>query len=181
MERRLAVELVGVDLREHLQRVRRRIPVAPRRGRVHRMVRIGEAHPTEERPVDVAQPLDRAVGHPRGGVVLLRERIAPRLGVVPLRARRFGLHEPQSLDAALEAVAEQMARVVQTERRRPEDPVPPAHQVGDPQVVAEQHELGVLEAEVRAVPFGVDAPSPRPTRCDRSAGTGTRRRSAPCR
>ena len=107
-------------------------------------------------PSTPREPLARAVGDPRGGVILFGQRVAPRLRVVPLRARRFGLHQPQALDAALGAVAEQVARVVQAERRRAVDPVPPAHQVGDPQVVAEQHELDVLEAEVRAVPLRVD-------------------------
>ena len=146
-----------MDLREDLQRVFGRVPVAPRRGRVHRVMRIGEAHPTEERTVDAVQPLDRAVGDPRRRMIFLGERVAPGLRVVPHRAGGFGLHEPQSLDAALETVAEHVPGVVQTEGRRPEDPVPPSHQIGDAQIVAEQHELRVLEAEVGAVPFGIDA------------------------
>ena len=156
MERRLAGELVVVDRRQHLEHVVGRVPIAPRRGRVHRVVRISETHPTEERTVDRFQPFARAIGHPRGGVVFFGELVAPRLRTVPARARRFGLHQPQPFGAALEAVAEQVARVVQAERRRSVDPVPPTHEVGDTQVVAEEHELGVLEAEVRAGPFRVD-------------------------
>ena len=59
VDRRLALELVGVDFGQHFEHVGGRVAIAPRRGRVHRMVRIGEAHPTEERTVDGAQPLAR--------------------------------------------------------------------------------------------------------------------------
>ncbi len=89
-------------------------------------------------------------------MVLFRESVAPRLGVIPLRARGLGLHEPQSFDAPLESVAEEIAAVVQTERRRPEDPVPLPDQLGDPQVVPEEHELRMFEAEVRTLPLRVD-------------------------
>ena len=87
---RLALELVGMDLREDLQRVFGRVPVAPRRGRIHRVMRIGEAHPTEERTVDAVQPLDRAVGDPRRRMIFLGERVAPGLRVVPHRAAASG-------------------------------------------------------------------------------------------
>ena len=93
--------------RQHLEHVFRRVAVAPRRGRVHRVVRIREAHPAEERTVDVTEPFAGAVGDPRGEVLLLGEPVRPGLAVVPLRTGRLGLHEPEPLVAALVAVAEQ--------------------------------------------------------------------------
>ena len=156
VDRRLRVELVGVHLRQHFEHVVGGVAVAPRRGRVHRVMRVGEADPAEERTVDRAQPVARAVGDPRREVVFLGQRVAPRLAVVPHRATRLRLHLLDPLVAALRTVAEEVARVVQAERRRSVAPVPAAHQVGDAQVVTEQRELDVLEAEVRAVPTLVD-------------------------
>ena len=64
VKRRLGRELVGVDLGEDLEHVFGRIAITPGRGRVHRMVRVREAHPPEERAVDRREPLARAVGDP---------------------------------------------------------------------------------------------------------------------
>jgi hypothetical protein len=157
VQRGLPLELVFVHDRQHLEHVGRRVAIAPRRGWIHRVVRVGEAHPPEERPVDAAQPLRRPIGDPRREVILLRQRVAPGLAVVPLGARGFGLHRGDPLVATLGAVAKQEPRIVQPERRRPEAPIPLAHQVGDTEVVPEHRELDVLEAEVRTVPIVGDA------------------------
>ena len=154
-------------------------------GRVHRVVRIGEAHPAEERPVVRGAVLSQSIARSATHVVgwsSSASALRHVWRVVPDRAGRLGLHRRQPLVAALDAVAEQVPRVVQPERRRPEAPVPRAHESAMRRLWPNR--ISSTWSKPKYGPFQSSiacAPIPRPTRAARSAGTGTSWRSAPCR
>ena len=184
--RRLAVELAVALLGQHLGDVGGSVHVEPAARRVHRVVRVGEADPPEERRVLDARPFEPVDGRSRrsrsSGGPPRRSALRQVWVLVPGRPGCLGLHGGQALVALGHAVAVEPAAVVQAERRRSEAPVPVAHERCGAQVVAEQEQLHLLEAEVRAGPVVVHRRRPLDRlELARWAGRGRSWRSAPCR
>ncbi len=182
VDRRLRVELVGVHHRQHFEHVVGGVAIAPRRGRVHRVMRVGEADPAEERTVDRAQPVARAVGDPRREVIFLGQRVAPRLTVVPHRAssppaasaRSARSRAPVRRGRGSARSASRTAAV-----RSSSSSGPSGRRCAGCDRTARARRAR-SRSTGRANPLR-RAPIPRPTRPCRWAGTGTSWRSAPCR
>ena len=117
----------------------RMMQIAPRFGRVERMVRIGKRRPRAERPVAMlAQVVDRAVADPRRIVEGDRQRGVPRLRGVGQRRQRRVIELGQRFAAVLVIPALVMLPARRSHRRKA--------------IVALDHELDVPDAHVRPVP-----------------------------
>src|SRR4029079_14384536 len=86
--------------------------------RIERVVRIGEAHPTEERRRLRlrAEPRHRALGDPVGVIVLARDRVVLHLGGAGLAAAGSGEHGAEARDVLWMCAPKPLGVVMPAER-----------------------------------------------------------------